>query len=307
MDKDMACERFSPPSILRSVLGDESDVLDLLIIAVHETFLKSGLVGFDSVSGTRVNGLQFPEEWPSSATPLSVSYTLPEVLDKEDVSESIVLNIRRVINGCVVVSGSLTESRSKLYLTLDQNRFAPVLDLLRRNCLDEDKMREVYDLWKTVKDQLVLPLSIQLSEKTGATLPPCFMRLSSYLKRKILELLPATDVARMACVSSEMQILCSNGDLWKQRYAEEFGYASETKSCGNWKNRFGWDWKIKKNNYKKKETRSESYLQDFFDSRGSFTSQFRPSLLALNTYYKEKEISPSSNKCKFLDMDVFCC
>ncbi|CAK7338915.1 unnamed protein product [Dovyalis caffra] len=237
MDKDMACERFSPPSILRSVLGDESDILDLLIIAVHETFLKSGLVGFDSVSGTRVNGLQFPEEWPSSATPLSVSYTLPEVLDKEDVSESIVLNIRRVINGCVVVSGSLIESRSKLYLTLDQNRFAPVLDLLRRNCLDEDKMREVYNLWKTVKDQLVLPLSIQLSEKTGATLPPCFMRLSSYLKRKILELLPATDVARMACVSSEMQILCSNGDLWKQRYAEEFGYASETQSCGNWKNR----------------------------------------------------------------------
>ncbi|CAK7338917.1 unnamed protein product [Dovyalis caffra] len=276
----MACERFSPPPILRSVLGDESDVLDLLIIAVHEAFLNSGLVGFDSVSATRVNGLQFPGERPSSATPLSVSYTLPEVLDKEDVSESIFLNIRSLINGCVVVSGSLAESRSKLYLTLDQNRFAP--------------------------DQLVLPLSIQLSEKTGATLPPCFMHLSSYLNRKILELLPATDVARMACVSSEMQILCSNGDLWKQRYAEEFGYASETQSCGNWKNRFGWDWKIEKNNYKK-ETRSESYLQDFFDSRGSFTSQFRPSLLALNIYYKEKEISPSSNKCKFLDMDVFCC
>ncbi|KAJ6948597.1 hypothetical protein NC651_002808 [Populus alba x Populus x berolinensis] len=28
----------------------------------------------------------------------------------------------------------------------------------------------------------------------------------------------------------------------------------------------------------KKETRSESYLQDFFDSIGSFTSQFRLSL-----------------------------
>ncbi|KAJ6926389.1 hypothetical protein NC651_010724 [Populus alba x Populus x berolinensis] len=45
----------------------------------------------------------------------------------------------------------------------------------------------------------------------------------------------------------------------------------------------------------KKETRSASYLQDFFDCRGSFTSQFRPALLTLNTYYKEKEISHSSN------------
>jgi hypothetical protein len=56
----------------------------------------------------------------------------------------------------------------------------------------------------------------------------------------------------------------------------------------------------------KEETRSASYLQDFFDSRGSFTSQFRPSLLTLNTYYKEKEISHSSSKSKFLDIDVFC-
>ncbi|CAK7338918.1 unnamed protein product [Dovyalis caffra] len=82
-----------------SVLGDEIGVLYLLVIAVHEAFLESGLVGFDSVSGTRVNGLQFPGEWPSSATPLSVSYTLPEVLDKEDVSESIGLIIRSLING----------------------------------------------------------------------------------------------------------------------------------------------------------------------------------------------------------------
>ncbi|KAJ6926390.1 hypothetical protein NC651_010724 [Populus alba x Populus x berolinensis] len=48
----------------------------------------------------------------------------------------------------------------------------------------------------------------------------------------------------------------------------------------------------------KKETRSASYLQDFFDCRGSFTSQFRPALLTLNTYYKEKEISHSSSKSK---------
>jgi F-box protein 7 len=98
---------------------------------------------------------------------------------------------RTAINDCVVVSGSLAKSRSKLYLTLDQQRFGPVLDLLRRNCLEEDRTSEVYDLWKTVKDHLLLPLTIQLSEKTVVTLPPCFMRLPPDLKLKILELLPA--------------------------------------------------------------------------------------------------------------------
>ncbi|KAL9392115.1 hypothetical protein Peur_016035 [Populus x canadensis] len=58
----------------------------------------------------------------------------------------------------------------------------------------------------------------------------------------------------------------------------------------------------------KEETRSASYLQDFFDSRGSFTSQFRPSLLTLNTYYKEKEISHSSSESKLeLKEDFYSC
>ncbi|CAK7338955.1 unnamed protein product [Dovyalis caffra] len=131
----------------------------------------AGLVGFDSVSGTRVNGLQFPEQWPSSATALSVSYTLQE-------------------------------------------------DLLRRICLEEDRMNEVYDLWKTIKDQLVLPLYIQLSEKTGATLPPCFMRLSSDLKPKILELIAATvlqewhALVRRCRLCVRMMIYGSSG-LWR--------------------------------------------------------------------------------------------
>ncbi|KAL9355119.1 hypothetical protein Peur_053089 [Populus x canadensis] len=186
----MAYKRFSA-RILRSVLGDK-------------TFLESGLVGFDPVSRTPVDGLQFPEEWPSSATPLSLSYTLPELLEKEDVSESIVLNIRRLVNN---------------------DRFAPVLDLLQTNCLENDRMSEVNEFWKASKDQ--------------------------------------------------------------HKYVDEFGYASKSQSFGNWKNRFGSDWKIKKNNY---ETKSKSCRQDFFDPRSSFTSQFRPSLLTLNTYFKEKEM-----------------
>jgi len=131
-----------------------------LVVSVYEAFLEFGLVGFDPVSRTPVDGLQFPEEWSSSATPLSLSYTLLELLEKEDVSESIVLNIRRLINNGAVVSGSSTESRTKLYLTFDHNRFAPVLDLLQTNYLENDRMSEVNEFWKASKDQHVMSLSI---------------------------------------------------------------------------------------------------------------------------------------------------
>ncbi|KAL9392131.1 hypothetical protein Peur_016051 [Populus x canadensis] len=208
--------------------------------------------------------------------PLSLSYTLPELLEKEDVSESIVLNIRRLINNGAVVSGSLAESRTKLYLTFDQNIFAPVLDLLRTNCLENDRMSEVNEFWKALKDQLAMPFSIQLSERTGETLPPCFLSLSSDLKLKIW-VSSCHECRDTSCINSKQQSFCSNNDIWKQKYVDEFGYASESQSFGNWKNRFGSDWKIKKNNYE--ETKSESCWQDFFDPRGSFTSQFRPSLL----------------------------
>ncbi|KAL4310969.1 hypothetical protein GQ457_01G000130 [Hibiscus cannabinus] len=56
-----------------------------------------------------------------------------------------------------------------------------------------------------------------LCYKTGLPLPACLIRL------KILELLPGVDIARMECVCSEMRYLASNNDLWKQKFAQEFG------------------------------------------------------------------------------------
>ena len=56
------------------------------------------------------------------------------------------------------------------------------------------------------------------------------MRLPPDLKLMILKLLPATDVTRMACVSSKVQSLCSNNEIWKQWYLEEFGRAFETEN-----------------------------------------------------------------------------
>ena len=120
---------------------------------------------------------------------------------------------------------------------------------------------------------------------------------TTWFKAQDFGVTSCTDVARMACVSSRMQSLCSNNDLWKRGFSEEFGRALKTEILVIGK-------QTKKNNTK--ETRPASYLQDFFDLRDSWTSQFRPSLSILNNYYMEKEISRSSSNCKFLDINVFC-
>ena len=86
---------------------------------------------------------------------------------------------------------------------------------------------ENFELWKIVKDGLVLPLLIDICKKVGLFLPPCLMRLPTELKLKILESLAAIDIAKMESVSSEMQCLSSNNDPWQQKFVEEFGDGQE--------------------------------------------------------------------------------
>ncbi|KAF5936987.1 hypothetical protein HYC85_024493 [Camellia sinensis] len=68
--------------------------------------------------------------------------------------------------------------------------------------------REVFEFLKTVKDKPTLPLLIDLCERAGLAPPPCFMRLPTDLKLKILESLRGVDVANVGSVCSE-----SNDDL----------------------------------------------------------------------------------------------
>lgn len=75
-------------------------------------------------------------------------------------------------------------------------------------------------------------------ELAGEELSPCFMRLPTVLKMKILELLPADDVAKISCVSSELQFLASSDDLWKLKFEEQFGDASRLDENEPWKEKF---------------------------------------------------------------------
>ncbi|KAF9590119.1 hypothetical protein IFM89_030867 [Coptis chinensis] len=52
--------------------------------------------------------------------------------------------------------------------------------------------------------------------------PQCFTRLPSNLKLRIMEFLPGFEVAKLACVSSELRDVSTNILLWKRKYVEEF-------------------------------------------------------------------------------------
>jgi len=105
---------------------------------------------------------------------------------------------------------------------------------------------ENFELWKIVKDGLVLPLLIDICKKVGLFLPPCLMRLPTELKLKILESLAAIDIAKMDSVSSEMQCLSSNNDPWQQKFVEEFGDGTGALGTVNWKEQFASYWENKK-------------------------------------------------------------
>lgn len=259
-------ERFSEPYFLRKVLGEElgDDGRNhrLLAIAVHAVLLDSGFVGFDPVSKLRIDRFRLPDEWPS---PVSICYSLPELLSADGSSGSnftdyVVLKFQS-LGHFFLVYGSLGNGGSGLHkLTLDEYRFVPTLDLVWAYCDKNESTNankdgsfnsypenEVFEFWKIVKHGLALPLLIDLCYKTGLNLPPCFISLPTDLKLKILELLPGVDLARMACVCSEMRYLASNNDLWKQKFEEEFkNWSVQMETPGNWKNLFRARWESRK-------------------------------------------------------------
>jgi F-box protein 7 len=241
-------KKFSERSFLRRVLGDYGGDHKLLVIAVHAVLLESGFVGFDSVSGMRVDRIQLVEEWPSNTFTVSLKYTLPELLgygghcNFGNVVESVVLKFQS-LGRLVTIYGSLAKGRSGLYqVCLNENRFVPAISLANNS--EEKNESEIFEFWKMVKDGLVLPLLIDLCERTGLGLPPCFMRLPAELKLKILECLHGVDLAKVGCVCSELKYLSSNNELWKRKFDEEFRGAAGVQVFDQWKNRFALFWPV---------------------------------------------------------------
>ncbi|KAK6159189.1 hypothetical protein DH2020_006503 [Rehmannia glutinosa] len=262
--EEVVDKSFSVPGFLRKVfmeeLGDDSGRdHKLIVIAVHAVMLETGFVGFDKNANMVVNGFHFRNEWPSSLFRISLFYTLPESVcgarDDEAIT-SVVLKFQS-LGKFINVYGTLgngSGKRGTYRVQLNEDQLVPFLNVVWANCgvmeningndggiLGTSPEKEVFKFWRTVKDNLALPLLIDLCEETGLELPPCFMRLPTDLKLKILESLSGVELAKVSCVCSELRYLGSSDDLWKLKFKEAFGYERK-EGQGSWKKAFAVVW-----------------------------------------------------------------
>lgn len=249
---------LSVPGFLRKVfveeLGDDGGTHHkLLVIAVHAVLLESGFVCYDPVKNLVIKGFNFPEKWPSNAFVMSMRYTLPEIVKddcvKVDGVKTVVLKFQS-IGRFFKVYGSLSTGSGTHCVCVNEDQLVPFLNLIWANCgsvietnenggvLFTDPAREVFEFWRTVKDKLALPLLIDLCEKAGLELPPCFIRLPTDLKLQILACLPGVDIAKVGCTCSELRYLSSSDDLWKQKFVEQYGDAEPSEGGALWKEKF---------------------------------------------------------------------
>ncbi|CAL5379195.1 unnamed protein product [Camellia sinensis] len=251
---------FSVPCFLMKVFKNEVGERrggdhKLLVIAVHAVLLESGFIAFDPVLKRKIEGFYLPDERPSFAFTMSLSYTLPElIVQGSSAVETVVLKFQRLGN-YVCIYGSLTKNGSGIYrLCLDENRLVRDLNVMwgilesidKGIFLDIYPERQVFEFWNNVKDRLALPLLVDLCDKAGLASPPCFMRLPSDLKLKIFESLHGVDIAKVGCVCSELRDLSSNDDLWKQKVVDQFGHVEGSQEGSHWKEKFSNSWETRK-------------------------------------------------------------
>ncbi|XP_004228659.2 F-box protein SKIP22 [Solanum lycopersicum] len=253
---------FSVPGFLRKVFTEELKDDDggrehkLLVVAVHAVFVESGFVLLDPNTLTEVNVSQCLKYWCLGYRK-TLFYTLPEVIDHVKGDNCNVIHCIELkfqsLGKFFIAHGSLSGGGkgSTFRVTLNEDQLVPFLNVVWANCglnevVDGDfGEKEVFVFWRNVKDGLVLPLLIDLCEKSGFVLPPCFTRLPTELKLKILESLPGVEIAKVSCLSSELRYLCSSDDLWKKKCGEQFG-DGEISAGGHWKEKFVKSWESRK-------------------------------------------------------------
>ncbi|XP_010551568.1 PREDICTED: F-box protein SKIP22-like [Tarenaya hassleriana] len=235
-------KRLSEPFFLKKVLieecTDKSEAM-ILVMAVHAVMLESRFVLLDPTSRVWADKFTFFKETMSS---ISLIYTLPELITRNHSNETVSLKFQS-LGPMLVVYGSLGGTSSHR-VCLDSRRFVPTIDLVM-DTMKSDKegsssmYREVFEFWRMVKDGVAMPLLIGLCDMCGLELPPCLMRLPTDIKIKILESLPGVDVARLACVCSDMRYVTSNNNLWKQKCLEEYGdLVNKEEDAVSWKAKF---------------------------------------------------------------------
>lgn len=271
----------SVPCFLKRVMDVEKDEikgnLGFLVVAVHAVFLESGFVACVGDG----DASRLPKDWNlANSAAVSIQYTVPELLgggEFEEINFKVASLKFSPVGNHVSVYGHLSGGHDIYRLHLDLAKVVPLLVFLSETVRREEE-EEAFRFWKTVKDQLCLPLLIGICEKNGLPPPPCFARLPTDIKLKVLELLPGCDVARFGCTGSEMKYLASNDELWKQKFMEEFGHEreSEVAMVSSWKEKFKRCWIRRRDVQKAMRGPRENRLRYPSAFRQRYPSAFAP-------------------------------
>ncbi|KAL7119157.1 hypothetical protein ACP275_02G046300 [Erythranthe tilingii] len=122
-----------------------------------------------------------------------------------------------------VESDKESEKKDTYSVRMKEDQLIPFTNIVIENKISGiDKRtspgKEVFTFWRTIKDDLAVPLSMDL--RYGSS--NYFMRLSTKLKLKILESLSVADLANVGSVCHELKCLASSDKLWKSKYEDEF-------------------------------------------------------------------------------------
>ncbi|KAK7334694.1 hypothetical protein VNO80_26455 [Phaseolus coccineus] len=227
-DEAMVVSTNSEPFFVRRLLKEAlvDDLYDFkrLVFMVHQVVLDHGFVRIDKDSGRAVSCFHSFDDFPSPfSSMLSLRYTLPEIL-VDGGSHSVNLKFQTLGHFVNVCGGLSDDTGSRLhYVCLDKRKYVRLLEFILANGESKGYGKEVFEMVKMVKDRVALPLLMDVCEKGGLDLPPCFMKLPMELKGLILERVPGVDLAKVACTCSELRFLCSGNEMWKKKYWEKFG------------------------------------------------------------------------------------
>ncbi|EYU37551.1 hypothetical protein ABFS82_02G046800 [Erythranthe guttata] len=169
------------------------------------------------------------KEWEKKDTNMGESDKEWEMVESEKESEK--KDIDLVESGKesekkdtdMVESGKESEKKDTYSVRMKEDQLIPFANIVIENKIGGiDKRtspgKEVFTFWRTIKDDLAVPLSMDL--RYGSS--NYFMRLSTKLKLKILESLSVADLANVGSVCHELKCLASSDKLWKSKYEDEF-------------------------------------------------------------------------------------
>ncbi|KAL9316106.1 hypothetical protein ACSQ67_017107 [Phaseolus vulgaris] len=203
-------EPFFVRRLLKEALGNDINDLKLLVFTVHRVVLEYGFVRIDKDSSTAISCFHSLDDSPSPFSSMkSLRYTLPRIL-VDGGSHSVNLKFRYIGTFCECLRGLSDDSSSR-----------PLKLMVANGESKGSDGKEVFYMLKMVKDRVALPLLIDVCEKGGLDLPPCFVKLPMELKGLILECVPDVDLGKVACTCSKLRFMCSNNESLK-KFLEEF-------------------------------------------------------------------------------------